>query len=96
MMAILHAWIRDLYDYMRLGQFLYARDVFPNKIPLMEGTYPAKHRKKIKEKLAEGKKFMQDQARRGPLKMLLMMPDSHGTGGTKILGPGHLWLKSTF
>ena len=85
MMAILHAWIRDLYDYMRLGQFLYARNFFPNKTPIWEGTYPESHRDIILEKMAEGKKFMQDKARRGPLKMLLMMPDSHGTGGKKYI-----------
>ena len=89
MMAILHAWIRDLYDYMRLAQFLYARDTFPNKIPIWEGTYPESHRDAILAKMAEGKKFVQDKARQGPLKMLLMVPDSHGTGGMKY-GAKHL------
>ena len=85
MMPVMHAWIRDLYDYMRLGQFLYARDVFPNKTPIWEGRYPESHEDAIKAKMAEGKKFMQDKARRGPLKMLLMIPDSHGTGGIKYI-----------
>ena len=87
LMPTMHTWIRDLTDYERLAMFLYARDIFPNKIPIMDGKYPASHRKKILAKLAEAKKFLQDQARRGPLKMLLMMPDAHGTGGSSDNGP---------
>ena len=78
----MHTWIRDLTDFERLCQFLFAREVFPNQTPIMDlRKVPADYKKRVSEKIAEGKKFMQDKARRGPLKMLLMMPDSHGTGG---------------
>ena len=85
MLPILHLWIRDLTDYERLGQFLYARNAFPNKIPIMHGRgFPARYRKRIKKRIAEGKQFMQDQARNGPLGMMLMTPDAHGTGGSRL------------
>ena len=83
-LPVMHDYIRDLTDMERLGMFLYARDVFPNKTPIMDGSgFPQESRAAILAKIDEGKKFMSDQARNGPLKMLLMVPDPHGTGGTR-------------
>ena len=83
----MHDWIRDLTDMERLGIYLYAREVFPDQIPMMHGTgYPKESRDAILAKLDEAKSWMSEKARTGPLQMLMMCPDPHGTGGSSDNG----------
>ena len=83
-MPVLHDYLRDLTDMEKLGICLYARDAFPDKIPIMDGRhYPKEFKDAIDAKMAEGKNFMRNQAKNGPLQMIIMMPDPHGSGGSR-------------
>ena len=84
MLPVLHDYIRDLTDMENLGIYLYARDAFPDKKIIMNRTYhPKEFKDAIEAKMAEGKNFMIQQAKNGPLQMLMMMPDPHGHGGSR-------------
>ena len=84
-LPIVHLPIRSQYDWNRLAIFMKARHVFPKKIPIMDGSgFPPLLRLKIKKELKKAKKWVQKQAKDGPLKMFLMTPDPHGAGGTRL------------
>ena len=83
-LPITHLRIRSQYDWMRFAIFMKARYVFPGNIPKMDGKRnPPAQRKKIKKALAKAKIWIQKKAKDGPLKMFLMTPDPHGSGGSR-------------
>ena len=80
-MPVLHGHLRGLYDFERLAIFLKARNVFPNKIPIMDGSgFPPATVKFIESELEAAKNWLRKEAKKPPLKMLLMTPDPHGSG----------------
>ena len=85
-LPITHLPIRSQYDWNRLAIFMKARHLFPNKIPIMDGSGfgTEKQQKRIKKGLATAKKWVQKTAKDGPLKMFLMTPDPHGAGGSRL------------
>ena len=82
----MHLKLRGLYDLLHLAQFLKARHAFPNMIPIMDGSgFPESSRKMIEGELKTAKQWIRDEAQKAPLKMFLMTPDPHGTGGTRYI-----------
>ena len=78
-LPILHGRIRGLYDFCQLAISLKARNVFPGKIPIMDGSgFPPATRDFILKELEDAKKWIRKEAKTGPLKMFLMTPDPHG------------------
>ena len=87
MMPDLHLLIRMLYDYLRLAEYMWARDAFPNGVPIMDGSgYPRAYRDNIEKKLADAKKWIREKAAAAPLKMIILTPDPI-QGGSSDNGP---------
>ena len=85
-MPILHLLIRELTDFERLAIYLYARPAFPEGVPIMDGSgYPVQFRNRIEAELDAGKSWVSDQAASydGHIRMFLMKPDPHGSGGSR-------------
>ena len=85
-MPILHLLIRELTDFERLAIYLYARPAFPGGVPIMDGSgYPAQFRNRIEVALDAGKSWVSEQAASydGHIRMFLMKPDPHGSGGSR-------------
>ena len=87
MMPVLHLWIRELYDFERLAQYMWARDAFPNDVPILDGSgYPRGYKDNILKKLEDAKKWIREKAASAPLKMIILSPDPvHG--GSSDNGP---------
>ena len=80
-MMPLHGNLRGMYDFMRLAVFMKARKAFPQKIPIMDGSgFPDATRKYIEKCLDDAKNWIRAEARKPPLRMLVMTPDPHGSG----------------
>ena len=63
-------------------------NAFPNGIPIMDGSgFPTATRDYISKELEDAKNWVRKEAKEGPLKMFLMTPDPHGSGGTSDNGP---------
>ena len=77
----LHGKLRGMYDLTRLAIYMKARNAFPSRIPIMDGSgYPPATRAFIVKSLDQAKNWIRDEARKAPLKMFLMTPDPHGSG----------------
>ena len=81
----MHGKLRGLYDFEQLAIKLKARHAFPSSIPIMDGHFPQATRKYIEKEMKDAKQWIRDEAEKAPLKMFLMTPDPHGTGGTSRL-----------
>ena len=80
-LPVMHGSLRCLYTWMRFAISMKARHVFPRRIPLMNAKkHPIHLKDKIKAALKTAKKWVQKQAKDGPLKMFLMTPDPTGAG----------------
>ena len=78
-LPVLHGRIRGLYDLCQLAINLKARNAFPGKIPIMDGSgFPEATRKFILKEREDAKNWIRHKAKTGPLKMFLMTPDPHG------------------
>ena len=60
----------------QLAIFLKARNAFPGKTPIMDGSgFPAATRAFINKELDDAKNWIRKEAKKPPLNMLLMTPD---------------------
>ena len=87
MLPIMHLLIRGMYDLTRLAIYMKARHAFPMSIPIMDGSgYPLATKQFILKSLEDAKNWVRNEAKKEPLKMFIMTPDPHGTGGSSDNG----------
>ena len=83
-LPVMHGNIRCLYAWTRFIKFMKIRWIFPGAMPIMNGKYPAALRDIVQPAVKRAKKWMQNLAKDGPLKMFLETPDPTGSGKQNI------------